>query len=328
MVDAEQGRGGIEHPRGVEGGDQRQVVAGRVGEPGDGAGHVGDRRRGDGGDHARGADGDDDVAGPRGQPERGGRVVAGARTQQRAGAGDRADLLGGPGDPGHGRAAPAHRPLQQVQAVPAGARRPVAGAAGVAPVGGERAERPVRGEPPGQPVVRQADRGGAVGVRRLGVSQPAQLGRGEGGDRHRADGVGPRPPPGRLVAVAELEHQVVRGPGRADVVPQQRVADHLAVVVQADHAVLLAADRHRGDVVEPAGGSGRRGERLLPGARGDLGAGRVRRAAGPDQLAGRGVADDDLAGLRRGVDAGDEDPRRRHRPNRARCELDRSMPSA
>ena len=38
---------GVEHPRGVERADQRQVAAGRVGEPGDDAGRVGrgDRRR-------------------------------------------------------------------------------------------------------------------------------------------------------------------------------------------------------------------------------------------------------------------------------------------
>ena len=62
------------------------------------------------------------------------------------------------------------------------------------------------------------------------------------------------PPAGGLVAVAELADQVGGRTGGADVVPEQRVPDDVAVLVEADHAVLLAADGERRDVVEAAGG--------------------------------------------------------------------------
>ncbi len=45
--------------------------------------------------------------------------------------------------------------------------------------------RAVAAQPPGQPVVGERDGGDALGVRRLGVAQPAQLRRGERGDRAR-----------------------------------------------------------------------------------------------------------------------------------------------
>ncbi len=154
--------------------------------------------------------------------------------------------------------------------------------------------------------MREADGGGAVGVGRLGVGEPPELGRGEGGDRDDADGIGPRLPAGGLVAVAEFGDQVGRGPGGTDVVPEQRVPDDGAVLVEADHAVLLAADGDRGDVGEPAGGRRGGGEGLLPGAGSDLGAAGDGARGPPHELAGVRVADHDLAGLRRGVDPRDE----------------------
>jgi hypothetical protein len=95
VVDAEHARHRVEHARGVERADQRQEAAGRVGEPGDRAGPVARPLVGDGGDDAGRADGDDEVAGAGAQAEGGGRVVAGARTEQRAG-GRAAGSLGGP----------------------------------------------------------------------------------------------------------------------------------------------------------------------------------------------------------------------------------------
>ena len=238
-------------------------------KPGDGAGDVGDGRGRHGGDDAGGADRDDDVAGPGGQAERGRRVVAGARPEHA---------------PTHRRARRPARPVRRPGARPAGGRASPApaGRGGTRRCGPTsrrcRWRRPrsvaseprlaVGRQPPGQPVVGQADGGGAVGVRRLGVGQPAQLGRGEGGDRDHADGVGPRLPAGGLVAVAELGDQVGRGAGGADVVPEQRVADDGAVLVEADHAVLLPAHGQRGDVGETAGRRRGGGEGLLPGARG------------------------------------------------------------
>ena len=127
-----------------------------------------------------------------------------------------------------------------------------------------------------------------------------------------ADRVGPRLPAGRLVAVAELADEVGGRAGGPDVVPEQRVADDGAVLVEADHAVLLAADRQRGDVVQPAGGRGGRLAKRRRQARGSTsvpsGCGA---RPGADQRAGVGVADDDLAGLGGGVDPGDEGHRGR-----------------
>jgi hypothetical protein len=134
----------------------------------------------------------------------------------------------------------------------------------------------------------------------LVLGQPAQLGDGERRHRHRPDGRGPGVP------AAELGDEVLGGGGGAGVVPEQGVADDLAVLVEADHAVLLAADGDRGHVVQAACVGSRLLDSGPPGGGVDLGAVGVARAAGADQLAGLGVADDDLAGLGRGVDPGDE----------------------
>ena len=179
-------------------------------------------------------------------------------------------------------------------------RRPVAGAARVAAVGDQGVQRLRAGELPGQPVVGQADGRRTCGVLGLVVAQPAQLGDGERRDRHQPDRVHPRP------GTAELVDQVEGGLRGAGVVPQQRRSYDGAGLVEADHAVLLAADRDRRDVVEPAGGRDRLLERVPPGVRVHLGALGMGGGPAADQLTGVRVADDHLAGLGRGVDPGDE----------------------
>ena len=207
------------------------------------------------------------------QPERGGHVVAGARRDEHA-------VRGVPGDVGraeHGRQL--RRPAaegvaQDVEPVGVVGRREVAGAGRVAAVG----DRVAAGELPGQPVVREQHARDAVGELGLVVGQPAQLRDGEAGDRHRTDGLGPD---GRA---AELVDEVERRLRGAGVVPQQRGPDDVVVLVEGDHAVLLTADADGLDVVEQA----LRGlaEGVPPGGGVDLGALRVRRAAGADDLAG------------------------------------------
>ena len=204
----------------------------------------------------------------------------------------------------------AQRPIEQLQPVPVRPAVEVAGARSVGPIGGQGVQaqpaRPGqrkitvgrrRRQPPAQPVVRQADRRRPLGVGRLVFGQPAQLGHRERGQRHRAD----RLRPGRR---PELGDQVSGRAGRPGVVPQQRRPHHLAGLVQAHHAVLLAGHAQRGHVGQPAGLGNRLPQGLPPGVRLHLGAVRMSRPAGPDQDAGRGVPDHHLAGLGRGVDAG------------------------
>ena len=108
------------------------------------------------------------------------------------------------------------------------------------------------GQLPGQPVVRQADRGDPGGVLRLVPGQPAQLGHGEAGHRHDADRVGPGLPAG--LAAAELRRSGRRRRRR------DRVSFHSSAgrttspsSSRHDHAVLLAGDRDGRDVVQTAG---------------------------------------------------------------------------
>ncbi len=69
------------------------------------------------------------------------------------------------------------------------------------------------------------------------LGHPAQLGHGDGRERHGADRL--RPP----LRAAEFGHEVGRGPSGTRVVPQQRVAHRSAPLVQGDQPVLLAGDR-------------------------------------------------------------------------------------
>ena len=142
-------------------------------------------------------------------------------------------------------------------------------------------------DPPGQPVVRQHDAGGPSGVLRLVLGQPAQLGHREARRPARGRRRRPRPgPPSSAIRSAAAR----RGAG---VVPQQGVAHDGAVLVEGHHAVLLAPDGDRGHAVEDAVAA-RLLEGLPPAVGVDLGAVGVRRPAGAHDLAGLGVADDDL----------------------------------
>jgi hypothetical protein len=136
----------------------------------------------------------------------------------------------------------------------------------------------------------------------LVLGEPAQLGHGERRDGHDTDRLGPGAT--SHLGTAELVDEVAGGAGRAGVVPQQRGAYDGAVLVEADHAVLLAADADGSHVVQASGLGDRRLERGPPVVRVDLRAVRVPGAALPHERARLGVADDDLAGLGGGVDAG------------------------
>ena len=147
---------------------------------------------------------------------------------------------------GTARSVPCREP-EEVGAVLAGARRPVAGAGGVTAVGrpGVGCGRAVGADPAGEPVVGEHAGAGPGQVVGLVVAHPAQLAHRGRSDRDEPGGVGPG-------LGAELGDQVVGGLRRAGVVPQQRGSHDLAVLVEQHHAVLLAADGDRGDAVEDA----------------------------------------------------------------------------
>ena len=152
----------------------------------------------------------------------------------------------------------------------------------------------------------QADRGDTGGAAWLVVGKPAQLGDGQGGHGDASNGVGPGAAAAGLVALPQILDELVGGCGAAGVVPQQGRTDDPPVGIEEDHAVLLAADGQGGDVIEPADGVDDLPQRPPPVVGMDLRAGRVGGPGLADEDAGGGVANDDLARLRRGVDAGDE----------------------
>ena len=183
------------------------------------------------------------------EPERGGHVVAGARRRAAHPPAVSPDRLGRPGDPRQLAASRPNASAQQVRPVLPGGRRPVAGAGGVAAVGGRRLSR-TGPQPVREPVVRQQT-----------PSRPARRCAGSARASQRsfvtvklATGTEP-------TASAQR-----RGPPssatRSAAARRGRVSFHSSagrttspVVVQAHHAVLLAADADRGDAVEqPAGG--------------------------------------------------------------------------
>jgi hypothetical protein len=145
--------------------------------------------------------------------------------------------------------------------------------------------------------VGQQHRDGPRRVLGLVLGEPAQLGDGEAGQRHAADGIGPR---GR----AQLGDEVGRRARRPDVVPEQRRPHDVPRVVEGDHAVLLAGDGDRGDLIQQPATRGLEGAPPVLGI--DLGAGGMRSARLVHHGAGVGIADDDLARLGRRVDPGDE----------------------
>jgi hypothetical protein len=138
----------------------------------------------------------------------------------------------------------------------------------------------------------------------LVLGEPAQLGHGERRDRHDTDRLGPGAT--ALLGTAELVDEVAGRAGGPGVVPQQRRAYDGAVLVEADHPVLLAAHADSSHVVQASGLGDRLLERRPPVVRVHLRAVGMPGAALPHERSRLGVADDDLAGLGGGVDAGNQ----------------------
>ena len=265
-------------------------MPGAVGEAGYGAGQVVGWVLGDGCGHAGGAQGNGHVADGHAQSQRCHGVVAAAGGEQAAAfdvlAGDGRIGLdgGGVARPQHGgqhdglgvrlRGFGAFRGLEhhgdQVAAVFVRRGIVVDGAGGVGTVGEQRVEmgvlafgdRTVAGDAPAQPIVGQADGGDFLGVFGLVLGHPCHLGQRVGGDGGGAYGLDPTLLASgdwvfRLAVLcgrcAELFDQSRSLGRRTGVVPQHRIADHIALVVEDHHAVLLAADGQRGYVVQAAG---------------------------------------------------------------------------
>ena len=155
-------------------------------------------------------------------------------------------------------------------------------------------------QPPGQPVVRQAHRRRRRGVVRLVLGEPAQLRDGERRHRHDADGVGPR-----------LRRRA-RRPG-----PRAAWAERVSFHSSAGRTTSPRSSRQTMPCCWPptaiaatSSSPPACGDRLVQGASQAAGSTSVPSGCGArpcaHQLAGLGVADDDLARLGRGVDAGDE----------------------
>ena len=258
-------------------------------------------------DHAGGADRDDHVARP-GAQTRARRAalspVPGA--EQRAAPAVRPAASAGRRAPAAARGAAPERELEQVGAVLAGRRRPVAGAAGVAAVGA-----------PASSQVRCARRAARSASRAAGTPRPcARRCSGSCSASQRslvtvndatgtdADRLGPGAPP----AAAELVDQVAR---------RRRPSGCRSTAAPA----ARPRRRRRGRPCRAAGRR-RRSRRRRRGRRASASAvcsaahhaSRVRPRCRPGAAArplrtsspGLGVADDDLARLGRGVDAGDQ----------------------
>ncbi len=185
-----------------------------------------------------------------------------------------------------------------------GGRREVAGTRCVTPVShhaasrGSPAARSAAAEPPGQPVMRQHHRGHAPGVGRLVLGQPAQLGHRE---RRRRDASCRLRPPR---PAAEFADQFGGRGGRPQVVPEHGRPDHLALVVQHDHSVLLACHADRRGPLQQR--TARLQQRRPPRGRVALGTGRVRCAAAADHGAVGRVTQQHLGRLRGRVHARNE----------------------
>lgn len=190
----------------------------------------------------------------------------------------------------------AERQSQQVIAVGPGGRGPVAGAGRLATVRGRL--RRSTGEDPRQVVVREHHRCGSQGVLGLHAGHPSRLGHGEGRHRHAPHRLGP------CLLAAELGDQVHGVRRRPRVIPQQCRANDVAVLVQGDHSVLLACDGQRGDVGKHPVSHLVEGRE--PRAGRHLGPVRVGGTGLADEDPRLGIADDDLHGLRRGVDSCDK----------------------
>ena len=163
--------------------------------------------------------------------------------------------------------------------------------------------RAIAGDTPAQPIVRQTDGGNLLGVLRLVLGHPRHLGQRVGGDGGGSDGLDPALLAAgghvvRFVALGrsctELVDQGGGLRGGTGVIPEHRIANHVALLVENDHAMLLAANREGRDIVKPAGLLGGLGEGLPPEFRVDRGAIRVLGLPEPNLFAGGGVRDADL----------------------------------
>ena len=306
-VDAQQPGDRVEHARRVQGRHERQEVPARVGEARDRAGRV---------DRALLADTANTVpdvpietttspgwaSSPSAAP-----ALSPAPGPTRRPSGS-VDPLVGPEHARQQRVVPERRD-EEVAVVAAGRGVPVAGARGIRSVGHELVEhgserRLAAGPKPRRRQVSQSC-GSATAATRAAFS--GSWSRSQRSFVIVNDATGTRPVRCASVVGAELRDQVGRGAGRAGVVPQQRGTDDATLGVEHDHAVLLPADRPGRDVVECRRRSAIADlQGVPPGGRVDLGAVRVRGTAGAHDGAGRGIRHDDLAGLRRRVDAHDE----------------------
>jgi hypothetical protein len=169
--------------------------------------------------------------------------------------------------------------------------------------------------------MRQAHRCRRVGVGRFMVGEPAQLAHRDCGDGHDTDAFGP------LVRATQIRDELCGRFTRPGIVPQQRISDNRARLVEAHHAVLLRADRYRFDIVEAANRADCGFQRRPPHVRVYFGAVGMRRRGRAHDVAGVRVADQHLARLGRRVDSGDEGHasdatpmgcRRKHLPKRKR----------
>ena len=163
--------------------------------------------------------------------------------------------------------------------------------------------------------MRQADRGDLLGVFRLVFSHPRHFGQREGSNGGGSDGLDPA-----LLATCNhifrfalfggsLAHLFDEGRGlrrRAYIVPQHGVANHVALLVENHHAVLLTANGQCFNIVKSAGLLGCLEERVPPEFRVNRRAVGVFGLAKAHHFTGFGVGHAHFAGLGRGVDAGHE----------------------
>ena len=163
--------------------------------------------------------------------------------------------------------------------------------------------------------MRQADRGNLLSVFRLVFSHPRHFGQREGGDGGGSDGFDPA-----LLATRDhifrfalfggsLAHLLDEGRGlwrRAYIVPQHGVANHVALLIENHHAVLLTANGQCLNIVKSTSLLGCLEERVPPVFRVDRRAIGVLGLAKAHHFAGFGVGHAHFARLGRGVDAGHE----------------------
>ncbi|MPM66617.1 hypothetical protein SDC9_113527 [bioreactor metagenome] len=253
MIDIEQIGVDVEDPRRIERADQGQEPAGGIGEARDDTGGVMCRQLADQGDDSRGPQRHGDLTRPEIKSERRAGIVPAPWSQDHLPAVDH-----------HGRHAFAGpQDLRQLQGtVRTGRRRDdvraidvldrveIPGPGRVRSISGEGLQAGLVHQLPAEPVVRQGNGRRPRQVLRLMFRQPPQLGHRDGGDGHHTRTIRPHLATAVLVPVTEFPDEISSGPARSGVVPQDRVADDSAVLVQRHHAVLLTADGDGLDVLQ------------------------------------------------------------------------------